>query len=966
MKRSYCIFIIVFLRYFCLCAQELTTTSFGINSPLQTNTIYDIHIATDGLLYIATDNGLWSYDGLKFHKYHQQSLQIQDVTNIQENSLGHIFFQNFKGQIFRWDKERIDQDSTTLKLGFQIKTFQIIEDYTYYWNRDRIVVKQNDSSTIRELLPPNQESWIFSQSSPTGKINRLKDAKVDGPITVIAQLTPYKIIDLKLESRQHIVFYPEYGNEPCVYIPNSTHNGQLITSNKKVLIDLDKCSIKLNPLRVKKIKNRPWLACRNGLYIPYLNKFYLKGFFISEIIEDQEGNIWVSTTNRGLLKLIDEKHTFLPNPTPSTKIDIVYKHKEKILFSNHVGDLFYWSPTTKEPVLFSNSFNKEQIKSIVYLANPDRYVISGYELKIFDTNFQLQNTQKGNYFLQVDTNNVCSRINKHSVRFPLLPLQQSKENLLHKKEYIYPLFKRMFYVYKNGIANNVTWRPQSEVKSSHKYAQWIIALRQDTLTYVHDIHFDSVRNYPIPPSSQKIHVQNNRLWVEFSDQLIEYNEWGEVLNRIPRVNDIEQNITNISIDDKYLVISTKQAICLYDHQTMECIHKFTAENGIASIDFEKGWLYEGALYINGTKGISRIPLDGNYNSGKPKLWIDQVLVNKIENKTTNFEYNQNDIQVYFALRSLTAKGKLYWRLNEKDWKELEGKPQLELEELYYGNYTIEAYFENDLGTKTPIVAYSFTINAPYWQTWWFYTLLNLIGLGVIGWIWKQRLTAKQKEERQQNQVNLLRMQALQTQMNPHFIFNVQSAIQGLWLEDKDEAALALQTDFSKLLRKIFQYSAQPSISIDQLIDFLNNYINLEKIRFEEAIEVELKIDQSLFEEDYLIPPLLLQPILENSFKHGLLHKKGPKKLVLELSNKTPYLYAVVTDNGVGRGPQMPHELQRASGLKTTQERLDILQQSVIKQPHPYHNINIKDLKDAQGQSLGTQVELWIPFVDFKQ
>jgi len=107
-------------------------------------------------------------------------------------------------------------------------------------------------------------------------------------------------------------------------------------------------------------------------------------------------------------------------------------------------------------------------------------------------------------------------------------------------------------------------------------------------------------------------------------------------------------------------------------------------------------------------------------------------------------------------------------------------------------------------------------------------------------------------------------------------------------------------------------------------------------------------------------------IIENSFKHGLLQKQNDRKLYLELVNKTPYLYCVIIDNGVGRSSNTQNNSQRASGLKTTQERLRILQESVIQKTHSHDNIKITDLKDNNQQSLGTKVELWIPFVDFKK
>ena len=147
------------------------------------------------------------------------------------------------------------------------------------------------------------------------------------------------------------------------------------------------------------------------------------------------------------------------------------------------------------------------------------------------------------------------------------------------------------------------------------------------------------------------------------------------------------------------------------------------------------------------------------------------------------------------------------------------------------------------------------------------------------------------------------------------------------------AALNMQTTFSKLLRKIFQYSGKVSISIDQLVDFLNNYINLEKIRFDNEMKIDFRVNEELLEDDFYIPPLLIQPIIENSFKHGLLHKKENKALKIELSKNGTYLYCAVEDNGVGRKQKdnVSDSSRKASGLKTTLERLKLLQLTILKE-----------------------------------
>ena len=175
--------------------------------------------------------------------------------------------------------------------------------------------------------------------------------------------------------------------------------------------------------------------------------------------------------------------------------------------------------------------------------------------------------------------------------------------------------------------------------------------------------------------------------------------------------------------------------------------------------------------------------------------------------------------------------------------------------------------------------------------------------------------------------------------------------------------MQLQSNFAKLLRKIFQYSSKMSISIEQVYEFLNYYLDLEQIRFENKVDIDFIIQEELFIEEYYVPPLIIQPIIENSFKHGLFHKRSDMKLLINLKVEGPYLHCLVEDNGVGRKINKKDNMDRTSGLTTTKKRLEILQEAVFNELHPYGNIRITDLvSDSDESPLGTRVELWIPFI----
>ena len=148
---------------------------------------------------------------------------------------------------------------------------------------------------------------------------------------------------------------------------------------------------------------------------------------------------------------------------------------------------------------------------------------------------------------------------------------------------------------------------------------------------------------------------------------------------------------------------------------------------------------------------------------------------------------------------------------------------------------------------------------------------------------------------------------------------------------------------------------------------MKTYISLEKIRYEEEIEVHYEISEDFLSDDICIPPLLIQPIIENSFKHGLLHKKAKGKLLIGMKRDGNYVYCIIEDDGIGREKAKEYtswkksDTKKRSSLKLTEERLEILNQSYGKRNKEV--IAITDIKNSQGEAAGTRTELWIPIIN---
>ena len=203
----------------------------------------------------------------------------------------------------------------------------------------------------------------------------------------------------------------------------------------------------------------------------------------------------------------------------------------------------------------------------------------------------------------------------------------------------------------------------------------------------------------------------------------------------------------------------------------------------------------------------------------------------------------------------------------------------------------------------------------------------------------------------------LEMQALRAQMNPHFIFNCLSSIKLFILKNESEPAADYLTKFSKLIRMVLNNSKKTSISLEEELEMLRLYLDLEKLRFKNSFEYKISFPDQLDTKAVVIPPLILQPIAENAIWHGLMHKEGPGTLEINFDLDDKHLNCYLTDNGVGR--QMAESLksksvekQESLGTQITADRIALNN----KDDDP-GDFKIEDLVDTEGQPAGTRVIL---------
>lgn len=222
---------------------------------------------------------------------------------------------------------------------------------------------------------------------------------------------------------------------------------------------------------------------------------------------------------------------------------------------------------------------------------------------------------------------------------------------------------------------------------------------------------------------------------------------------------------------------------------------------------------------------------------------------------------------------------------------------------------------------------------------------------------------KQMASEYERKLAMAEMSALRAQMNPHFMFNSMNTLEAFILEKQEKEASHFLNKFSKLLRLVLENSRQLLVSVEKDIEALELYIQLEQIRYDHRFTYTIDVDPGLLEEDLSIPPLIIQPFVENAIVHGLFNKTGQGKLEIAVQLSENKIHCRIEDDGIGR--EMAQEIRRKNkphhkslGLKVTSERIETLNQ--------IHGANARvetiDLVDTEGNPAGTKVEIYLPLL----
>lgn len=351
------------------------------------------------------------------------------------------------------------------------------------------------------------------------------------------------------------------------------------------------------------------------------------------------------------------------------------------------------------------------------------------------------------------------------------------------------------------------------------------------------------------------------------------------------------------------------------------------------------------------------------------VWINNkhaLLHTENSNKEVlTLEPDQNNLNILFDVINYNQAGSnlYYYSLSpgQEAWKQVDNG-KLSFNNIPPGNYVLSVRGGNKLANGfTNTDTLSFTIKPHWYQSWWFYLVCMLTLGGIILAMVKRRIAIIRKEGDFRTKIAETEMTALRSQMNPHFIFNSLNGIEYFILNNEKRHASIYLNKFARLIRIILSNTRKNVVPFSEDMKTIGLYVDLELLRFNHCFQYVTEIDPQLQDADYLVPPLLIQPFVENAIIHGFAYsEKKNLQLKVTVRLQDDYVIYTIEDNGVGRKESAAYNAlnkpgHKSVGMQITRERIYIFNQ----QRKAEGSVNIEDLYDESGKGSGTRVTVKI-------
>ncbi len=405
------------------------------------------------------------------------------------------------------------------------------------------------------------------------------------------------------------------------------------------------------------------------------------------------------------------------------------------------------------------------------------------------------------------------------------------------------------------------------------------------------------------------------------------------------------------------------------HRTFQILGSY---DGLPTGNFSFKGIYKrnnGEMVFTGDHGFSILsPSAFGFRAQKGHIHVTSLMVSGNEysdfvSKPSHYEfaYHENNLSFRLSDLGLGSYTGIHYLLKGADpvWELLEHGNQVIYKNLSPGNYALYALTEGDTSDLTSLPpVLTFRIIPPYWKQPWFILLSGFFLVGAVSGLLYSRF--RNVKKRYQNEMKRLEseIKALRSQINPHFIFNALSSIQYFVLHNQSREAHQYLARFAVLMRRILDYSSLEYISLAEEISLLENYLSMEKMRFEDRIDWDIHLDADISGQE-CIPTLLLQPIVENAVLHGIGSRTEGGKISIGFERQERYILCVIRDNGTGIQPHGLDNLHDSKGLKMLRERLEHINRKYLFEA----TLHIHTGSES-GLYPGTEVRIQLPILSY--
>jgi ligand-binding sensor domain-containing protein len=957
------------------------TTSEGLPS----NGVYKIFQDSKKFIWFATDAGVSKYDGTKFNYYRKQDgLSSNDVFDIKEDSNGRIWFFHTNASLNFFKNNYLHNENNTAFLdSLKSDDFfrQIYEDEKhnlyFYFNSQRLIYSLDSINHVTKFKLPS----IHAK-------NHFK------PTTVEAMSVRYMTRDANGEfnfwtpggffaSKQH--------SKKIELVSNAYRYREVITSstNKKYILVRDNDSINFNVKRFNGEVNFGNIESLAGTGSNY----------ITSILEDKNGLLWISTYDKGVYCFKDKKVIFHFEIKDAKSI--IQDHENNIWISSMKEGVYKISPFFYNHEHFENSgFQNSGVFALcqydstgIWCSNGKMlYLLKNKELYKFD----FQQTEKSfNQILQVNRNLLfVSETGKLPYALEGIQINHAEKKILVKKVSQSPLvMNKIIYNQKKG-----------EISSFNQVFLYLIPMDQlfkkltakrigERISNIYyntnnELSINAKRNYLYQnkneiPYKELTYFNTKKITEHLNlDNLTElFNIEGDSLFLFQNKKfynlsasfeqPIDLLIKHLVYQDSTLFIATSKNIYICEHPLNKLQNKPVLLN-LIDINFKSihGILFnQDKLYVASDDGLTSLPYSALHNSSvfSPIPYFQSITVNDEENmdKKDPVSLISNErINISFGCINYSVSPNIFsYKLEgtDADWTEVKGN-NVVLQNLSRGTYLFKLRARKPASAWSEPIEFGITVNSPIWQHPLFFVFIFLIVASIAFLLILRQKNIELARRQMEHQILLLEQKSHQAMMNPHFIFNSLGSIQNYLLHNRPNEAGVYLSQFARLIRQNLNSINSSMINLEEEIDRLKNYLDLEKIRMGDKFEYHIGIDEAVESEDISIPSMIIQPFIENSIWHGIanLDEKGFVTVFFNLWDDKS-LQIIVEDTGVGIKNAENFKTRNKSHLKLgmdiTRKRLQLLSQKYgVKTGIEYSELTPGAINP------GTKVVIFVPFL----